>query len=652
MTEKGLRALPYKSAKFWLCIGLILCLISMVGTSAVESSAGRVSVTDHNVTMTELSTEIKSNNEAYGKNIEIHFSNNTAKNLHFKLLVPKTATADNPAPAIVCAHGASNTLEYQMPFYVEMARRGFVVASIDIEACGGSDNGLSDLSAGSLGMLPTVEWLMSQAYVDEQKIAVTGHSYGNSGCLKTIAALNVEGSTQRIRGWVDGDGLRYLPNLTAENAQGLIMTVGAAKYGESTWPLGYDYLNSDNAKGLVSVFDSTFSGGTVSNGQWYAASGPIAAPASGEALSADSALCIRQYNGTHPMWYFSREGASIAIDGFYAALGTPSGVAPIDSGSQVWKIAVVFELLGLIGFFLLMCPLVSLLLKVPFFQKGIVRPLPAQEELPSFRDPRRWGVALLAMASSAVFTYFNYIKLYPLAMSAVSSASFPDACANTKALVLWNLASGLFMLALIMAVYFIHRLVYRKENVQLPSPFASAELDSVKQFLKIALFAGIIVALMYIPVTIAHVVFQADFRICNLVVPAGDITWLYVILTRYLPMWLIFFVPSAVLNANMRFQDLPDWLGATIMALANAIPLIIVLFVQYSAVLKGQPMPYNSAACILAFSIIPINALATFTTRYIYKKTGNAWAAGMVNGTLLCLMLVYSGAWGIDAFIF
>ena len=27
------------------------------------------------------------------------------KNLHFKLLVPKTATAESPVPAIVCAHG-------------------------------------------------------------------------------------------------------------------------------------------------------------------------------------------------------------------------------------------------------------------------------------------------------------------------------------------------------------------------------------------------------------------------------------------------------------------------------------------------------------------------------------------------------------------
>ena len=651
MNGKNTRGL-HKSAKFWLCVGLILCLISMIGTSAVESGLGRVSVTDHNVTMTDLSTEIQSNNEAYGKSIDIHFTNNTVKNLHFKLLVPKTATAENPAPAIVCAHGASNTLEYQMPFYVEMARRGFVVASIDIEACGGSDNGLSDLSAGSLGMLPTVEWLMSQPYVDEQSIAVTGHSYGNFGCLKTIAALNVEGSAQRIRGWVDGDGLRYLPQLTPEQAQGLIMTVGAAKYGESTWPLGFDYLNSGNAQGLVSVFDSSFAGGTVSNGQWYSADGPISAPASGAALDADSAVCIRQYNGTHPMWYFSKAGAGIAIDGFYAALGTPSGVSAIASDNQVWQIAVVFQLLGLIGFFLLLCPLVSLLLKVPFFQKGIVRPLPAQEELPSFRDPRRWVVALLAMAGSAVFTYFSYTKLYPIAMSAVSSASFPDACANTKALVLWNLASGLFMLALIMAVYFIQRLCYRKDNVRLSSPFAPAELDSVKQFLKTALFAGIVVALMYIPVTVAHAVFQADFRICNLVVPAGDITWLYVILTRYLLMWLIFFVPSAILNANMRFKDLPDWLGAAIMALANAIPLIIVLIVQYSTMMKGLPMPYNSAACILAFSIIPINALATFTTRYIYKKTGNAWAAGMVNGTLLCVMLVYSGAWGIDAILF
>lgn len=632
-------------------IALVLCLISMIGTAAVESSFGRVAVTDHNVTMTELSADIKSNNETYGKNIEVHFSNNTAKNFHFKLLVPKTATASSPAPAIVCAHGASNTLEYQLPFYVEMARRGFVVISIDIEACGKSDNGLSDLSAGSLGMLAAVEWLMSQPYVDEQNVAVTGHSYGNFGCLKTIAALNTEGSSQRIRGWVDGDGLRYLPSLTAENAQGLIMTVGAAKYGESTWPLGYDYLNSSNAQGLVSVFDSTFSGGTVSNGQWYAANGPISTPATGTALNVDSALCIRQYNGTHPMWYFSTAGAAIAIDGFYAALGTPSGVAPIASGNQVWPVAVAFQLLGLIGFFMLLCPLVAMLLKASFFQ-GIKRPVPAQEELPSFKDPRRWVVALLAMVGSGIFTYFSYIKLYPLAFSAVGSTNFPDACANTKALVLWNFASGIFMLALIMVVYFIHRLCYRKENAKLPSPFASAELDSVKQFFKTALFAAVVVALMYVPVAIASMVFHVDFRICNLVVPAGDITWLYGIVTRYLPMWLIFFVPAAVLNANMRFRDLPDWLGALIMALANAIPLIIVLIVQYSAVAKGQAMPYNSAACILAFSIIPINAFATFTSRYIYKKTGNAWAAGMINGTLLCLMLVYSGAWGIDAFIF
>jgi hypothetical protein len=540
-----------------------------------------------------------------------------------------------------------------MPYYVEMARRGFVVASIDIEGCGGSDNGLSDLTAGSLGMLACVEDLMSLPYVDEKNVAVTGHSYGNFGCLQTIAALNVEGSTQRIRGWVDGDGLRYLPKMTEEMANGLIMTVGAAKYGESTWPMGYDFLNNKSAKTLVTLFNSNFNGGTIQNGQWYSTNGAIKTPAVGSAIDANKAINVTQYIGTHPMWHFNTKAVRIGIDGFYAALGTPSGTAPIASNHQVWPFEVVFEFLGLIGFFMLMCPLAVLLLKAPFFA-DIKRRLPEREELPAFKDPRRWVTTVIALIGCAFFTFYSYSKLYPIASNVINEASYPSSSASVKALLLWNFVSGLFMIALIMVMYFVNRLMYHKqEDVKIPSPFASAELSSVTQFFKTLLYSAIIVTLMFIPVVIAKVVFHADFRICTFAVQFGDITWLYGIITKYVPMWLMFFIPGAVLNANMRFKDLPDWIGTLLIAMSNCVPLIIMIILQYTAMVStGYKMPYSAAAVILAFSVIPVMAFSTYSSRFIYKKTGSAWAAGIINGAVLCIMMVYNGSWATAAIFF
>lgn len=251
-------------------------------------------------------------------------------------------------------------------------------------------------------------------------------------------------------------------------------------------------------------------------------------------------------------------------------------------------------------------------------------------------------------------TGHSYSKLYPLGSYALNAATYPSSSANTKALVLWNFVSGLFMLALIMVMYFVNWLLYHKQkDIKIPSPFVLAELSSLTQFFKTVLYSAIIVTIMYIPVVIARVVFHVDFRICKFAVQFCDIRWLYGIITKYVPMWLIYFVPSAVLNANMRFKDLPDWIGTTLIAMSSCIPLIIMIILQYTTMVStGSKMPYNAAAVILAFSIVPVMAFSTYTTRFIYKKTGSAWAAGIINGVVLCLMMVYNGSWGMDAIFF
>ena len=640
-----------KNTNFWLGFAIVLCLLSMIGTHVVDTHMGKVEVKDINATLTEMSNDIKANNTISGKNITVDFTTGT-KNVHFRVFIPKNATADTPAPVIVCAHGASNCLELQMPFYVEMARRGFVVASIDIEGCGETDNAVGGASAFSsnLGMLPVVEWLMSQSYVDETKVALTGHSFGNSGCLMTISALNKPGSTQRIRGWVDGDGLRYIPKLTADMAEGLVFTVGAAMYGESTWPLGYNYTTNSQAKNLVSLFDSSYDGASnLVNGQWYTSGGKSPSLSTGEAIDANSAVRICNYSGTHNMWHFSKTGTKIAIDGFYAALGTPEGVSAIDSDNQIWWIEVVFETLGLIGIFMLIFPLVSILMKSRLFTT-IKRPVIEQNKLPSIKDPRRWIVALASMMACAFFTYFSYIKSYAKAGSLFDTTSWPSASANVKALVVWNIVSGIFMLSLLVILHYINKLLFRKDNnANLLNEFESANVASVRQFLTTVLFSGVVVGIFYGIVIFARKVFYADFRICLLAVQFGDLNWFPTIITKYLPTWIMYFVPAAILNANMRYKELPDWLSSLIVALASCVPLLIQIIYQYSTMVKtGVTMPLGSAATILAITTLPPIAFSAFSNRYIYKKTGSAWAAGLINAAVFCIMMCYNGSWAID----
>jgi len=150
-----------KSAKFWLCIALVLCLLSMVGTACMQGNFGSTKVKTYYVTTAELAEMIRANNAETGKDIQIHFGEDAVNQFSFMTLIPKNATADNPVPAIICAHGGANTKEMQMPGYIELARRGFVVVTIDMAEHGYSDAGIDPLTGGSYGMLAAAEYAMS-----------------------------------------------------------------------------------------------------------------------------------------------------------------------------------------------------------------------------------------------------------------------------------------------------------------------------------------------------------------------------------------------------------------------------------------------------------------------------------------------------------
>ena len=53
---------------------------------------------------------------------------------------------------------------------------------------------------------------------------------------------------------------------------------------------------------------------------------------------------------------------------------------------------------------------------------------------------------------------------------------------------------------------------------------------------------------------------KRDFRICSFVVALPQYKELPLFLVKYLPLWAAFYVPNAILNANTRFKEIPEWL--------------------------------------------------------------------------------------------
>ena len=622
-----------------LAIALLFCLTSMIGTALMQNNWGKTEVTVFTGSLTELAGKIRDNIAANGKDMDITFVENADYNFSFMLLKPSNATAANPAPAVICSHGGANSKEMQMPNYVELARRGFVVISMDMAGHGRSDNAINGFTHDSYGMEAAAEYAMSLDFVDSSKIGVTGHSMGNTACYGTLMALNTEGSKNHIAAWMEGAGTMPVIEMTSEKTEGLIWGISCDKVDEfdTVYFGAYTFMTGDLAKGAIKMVYPEFNEDAVPEGDWFTPDGKVGKIQEGTALGVDRAIMIVNPSITHPAFHFSLTGAQIEIKFFYDAFGVPAGANYIPSTNQVWWITVCFELLGLIGFFMLLFPLVTLLLKLPLFAK-VAKPERIPATLPSIKSWKEWVPLTVTLVGLVLFAFFSYDKCYAYGSLAFDTSIYPADVPNGVGY--WTLIAGVFAIFMICVNYGLKRLIYGKEGKTLANPFASAGLDSISHFFRITLFAFATVAIMYIPVYIAFHVFNADFRICSLVVALPEFTELPVILVKYLPIWVLFYVPNAILNANTRFSDMPEWVSTMISSIANSLGLIVFIAIQYSVLLsQGHPWkPALSMGGIVAFAIVPCLAFAAISARFIYKKTGSAWAAGLINAVIMCLV--------------
>lgn len=602
-----------KRNSFWLVTALLFTLISGIGASLVQTAGGTIEVDD------------------------LKWETASGRTLNALLFTPPNATAANPAPAIVVSHGWWNNREMQTPNYVELARRGYVVMSIDMYGHGNSEPLPADeIAVGGTGMYDAVELIADLPYVDSEAIGVTGHSNG-ARAINFSVPLDDAAEESLISSilLVDNDPLytdaegAYVNSYGARDV-GLIQAQYDEFFFRSYSPEGValtaprDYLGTPNAQSFLnfgadpSELPELREGSTI-----------YTKNIDGE----EAVRVIYSLPQTHPWSTTSSTAVGHLIDYFELTLPAPN---PLDAGNQIWQLKEFFTALGLVGFGIFLVAIPRALLTTSAFRRLAVAP--AEIAPLAGRIPKIWFWAGLVV--SVVISAWSYVlisqtpEVLGITFNAVPSF-IPTG--SVFFIGVWAAINGLAAAIIMVGAYFAFG---RTSGMNLR---ASGVLPGWKNFFHGIGLALTTVFLMYSVVFLVDYFFKTDFRLWVI-----GVKWFTPDKLGYalvvLPLFLIYFVANSIaINAFNRVTIAGrEWVNTAVLALANSLGPIILVVAQYTTfAITGNLIPgFGGIFSIWLFPVILILAVTAIVSRKLYRATGNPYIAGFLNATVVVLISV------------
>ena len=637
----------------WVIISLILILTSCIGASLIQTDFGNVTVTDVRIPMPHGET------------------------LRALVHRPATATKENPAPAVITSHGYHATLETQDITSIELARRGFVVFNMDTYSAGNSSGTTipygESRSYYGLGMLQLVDYVHDNIdYVDPDRIGITGHSTGGRNVAFTLDAYGRNEHGLEYVGQPDDASdyetkvssaliLAFFPDHYLLNNMPSNVNVGInfARYDEGAtvqvtkvdgyqWP---DMTVSPEAKFFINTTTpDAFSlktdaaidpetghndvalsdwdnGEKVEIGKYYGS------------IEDGTMRVVYNPNTSHQWQFFSKRNSTITNQFFMDTLGAPN---PIAADNQLWFLKEVLNAVGLVGFFLLLIPLATVLMKTPFFgtllqPAGPARPAPA-----TVRSKLVFVISLILLAVipgfmvMPAFSKIAYGMIFTNSATNSSTDFFPQPGPN--AIIVWAVLNAIIAIVIFAVGYFING----KESKD----------GSVKQGLclkwcslgKSLLLAFIVTCCAYLTVLFADRFFKTDFRFWSFAVRAADgnilrLWW------HYVPFMLIFWLATSfMVNISARIQVKRPWTNTAMCVLVNTIGLIGVVVIQFAVLFStGLAAWYANRAWVnvcLIIPFIPMMAIGTVILRKAYERTGTIYLGAFIMAFVSTLVSV------------
>jgi pimeloyl-ACP methyl ester carboxylesterase len=483
-----------------------------------------------------------------------------------------------------------------MAFGIELARRGFVVLTIDANGHGNSDPGSGSGTAA-------LDYITSLDYVDSSQIGLIGHSMGGG-----IAIRAMEESSVYVRALVlVGSGfwseLSYIPNT-------LIATGNFDSL--SSYPQNYSLL--DPYFNVTGVVPNTTYGDFTNN-------------------TARRAVFPRV---NHLFETIDPVVVSESVE--WMKLSLKGGVEDEHwsaSTSLIYPLWLFGGLLSLFGALLTVFPLLVILLDTKQFSdlKGV----PNEDNTGNTKTLLTYGTAYGIIGAGTFFPF--------LLIGTLLSYVIPFPQYNGIPVMTWMVGSGLVAL---LVMYLILR---RKRRNQADTP-SVRELFGIENrwaWINSLILSLVVFVWLYILALLADYGFVLDLR-CFL--PGlHDLTVAQaIIVPLYFVVFLFYFVvEGAWLTGPMLQKASGTWFKAQVNVTAKAvfikaIPYLLLIAIEFiGGYIAGAPLIPGiiGYSWLFFYAFTPWFMICTVFTMFAYNRTGNRWLGAMVNA-LLCAWLLAS----------
>lgn len=526
------------------------------------------------------------------------------------IYIPENATDETPAPVVVIMHGRSNHAHSNDTWSMELARRGYVVLSPDLEGGGESDPSV----ARTIQAIAVAEYANSLSYVQKDALNLIGYSAGTVTVLDTYSALSDKVNsicevfgpfTLAMYGSIDHVQTNYcLIKSTADQ---------------------YDYFFIGDPQANLDFVGKATGLGPIAAGQDYDRNGNL--------------FRYAQFDGTlHQTGNIS--GATIReILSFESAVNTEPVARAI--GDTAWVPHQLFSGVACVTMMFLLAAMINLLMQNPFFAAA-ANPVPEKEPR---KGTKAWAMDILFSVVIPALI-FVHVSAYVIKWTGAGTAwSKVITSANLNGIMGW-----LLVLATIGIVRMILTANNRKKAgnpVQL-SAYAlggpgEKNIDWSKPG-KGLLIGFICVTFVFVWLWLLEGFLGINYQVWNL---STYLKMSPMRIIRAIPYVLIIFVVMFVGNMNQRV--LPStgnakkdmWRAVAVNTVLTAGALFILLVIQYGGSLLigtgetiipqidiyGNGRNTSSGSLDFAFGYCYMMGGTTGVVTYLYRKYGNIWIA-------------------------
>lgn len=535
---------------------------------------------------------------------------------------PKTATRDNPAPAVMLIPGGNASVEYMSDAGMELARRGIVAIGIEPYTIGRSD---VEKDNEGLGSIDVTDYVYNLDFIDTENIGYIGWSMGAS---RVNAALYINDPSGEMVD--DGKGGETPKQIIREGVKG-VMYVGAgglltneyqinSALFEGEWDNLYrgdrrEMNKNPQYAGVLGLDEFEF-------WKWY-----------GDPSKGTGRIYYEGWTG-HTAGLTSVSFVKAACD-FYTTTFNVSNDRPI---LFVWKeIATAIAFAAII---VALISLVTILLDFDFFKKDLV----TGERTILEASSKKWLVCL-GLILPALFGAATAAWAVPTGQGILNKWVSKDLVhgtniQNVNGLVFWLCGLQLFGLILWLLINYVFVKTDKaaiKQQITLPGTRKGVML------LKGLLLSFVSLLAIYFIVTFGEQLFSMSPRFWK--VQINSLTRLR--MEKFLIYFPLYFVPFLVANflhtTSFYIENKPVRSGV-LFWLANGLPPMLFLVYAYGKIALFHTTPItslgmsraNGSLVDAAIMMIPVGILA-FT---LYKKTKNFYLPAIFNAMFFTWMAV------------